>query len=353
MHVLHVKDVNDALPRGLAYLRDAGLPRQTRNGPALVAPGPVTTVYDWPDRRVLFDSERDANPFFHLFEALWVLAGRCDVRFLTMFNKRMADYSDNGHTFHAPYGYRLRQHFGFDQIQRACDILATNPESRQVVMQIWDPVYDLGATSKDLPCNDTLFLSMRPSAIGDKYALDLSVANRSNDVIWGAYGANAVQFSVLLEYMAAKIGALVGTYRQVSNNYHAYTENDYWKKWFDRHPGGVAVPPNPYSHEGILASPLCRNPAEAMELDVDILRMFAIFDHEVPTGTAAELRDRISTHAGRQPFCSIAFNDVVLPMLDLYVTRAWEHQYLSGKCDWHVAGLAWVNRRKAAAKAKE
>jgi hypothetical protein len=50
----------------------------------------------------------------------------------------------------------------------------------------------------------------------------MTVCCRSNDAIWGAHGANAVHFSVLLEYLAARIGLQVGTLVQVSNNYHAY-----------------------------------------------------------------------------------------------------------------------------------
>ena len=41
--------------------------------------------------------------------AIWIVLGRKDVEFLTIFNKRMADYSDDGKTFHAPYGWRLRR----------------------------------------------------------------------------------------------------------------------------------------------------------------------------------------------------------------------------------------------------
>jgi hypothetical protein len=52
--------------------------------------------------------------------------------------------------------------------------------------------------------------------------LDLTVCCRSNDAIWGAHGANAVHFSVLQEYLAARIGVGVGTMYQWSNNYHAY-----------------------------------------------------------------------------------------------------------------------------------
>jgi hypothetical protein len=52
--------------------------------------------------------------------------------------------------------------------------------------------------------------------------LDLTVFCRSNDIIWGAYGANAVHMSFLLEYMALWIRCPVGVYRQVSVNWHGY-----------------------------------------------------------------------------------------------------------------------------------
>jgi hypothetical protein len=48
------------------------------------------------------------------------------------------------------------------------------------------------------------------------------VTNRSNDIVWGAYGANAVHFSYLLEYVASSIGVKVGRYWQVSNDFHIY-----------------------------------------------------------------------------------------------------------------------------------
>lgn len=348
MHVLNVKDVNDALPRGLAYLRDAGLARSSRNGSVLVAPGPVSTVYKWPDRRVLFDPQRDANPFFHLFEALWILRGRDDVSFLTMFNKRMAEYSDNGSTFHAPYGFRLRRAFGFDQIERACDMLATDPDSRRVVLQIWDASLDLGRVSKDLPCNDMIFCSLSPTQVGDLYALDIAVANRSNDTIWGAYGANAVQFSILQEYMAAKIGAMVGTYTQISYNYHVYTDTPQWVNWIERNYSGVYVPANPYDHGGITATPLCRNRADADALDRDLVLMFALCD-ENGRFTLADFAERMWEAEADEMFRSYGFKTLVLPMLHLLVTRTETHPDLKpGVIDWHAAGAAWVRRRKEA-----
>ncbi len=39
---------------------------QSRNGPVLVIDEPVIITYEKPQERVLFNKERDANPFFHL-----------------------------------------------------------------------------------------------------------------------------------------------------------------------------------------------------------------------------------------------------------------------------------------------
>jgi hypothetical protein len=60
--------------------------------------------------------------------------------------------------------------------------------------------------------------------IGVVGELNMTVFCRSNDIIWGCYGANAVHFSYLLEYMAAMINCPVGWYTQISVNWHAYLE---------------------------------------------------------------------------------------------------------------------------------
>src|SRR5580700_645836 len=67
MQVIHAYNVNDAYHLGMALLKKNGVPVPTRNGPALKMVDPVTTVYDRPWQRVLFDVKRDCNPFFHFF----------------------------------------------------------------------------------------------------------------------------------------------------------------------------------------------------------------------------------------------------------------------------------------------
>lgn len=226
MHVIKAKNVHRALVQGLEYLQKSGIERESAHGRVLMANAPVTTVYTKPTERVIFWKERDANPWFHFFEGLWMLAGRNDVAFLKQFVKRMEEYSDDGTTYHGAYGYRWRKHFDMeggghpslpDQLPIIIDRLRRYPDDRRCVLTIWDPVADLGANTKDPPCNLVILFSRTSQG-----ALDMTVCNRSNDMIWGAYGANAVHMSMLQEYVAGAVGCPVGRYWQVSNNFHAY-----------------------------------------------------------------------------------------------------------------------------------
>src|ERR1035437_892492 len=127
MKVLEVRNVNDALAAGLQYLIAEGLPEKSRNGPVLVAPGPVTTVYLKPLERVLYSATRDANPLFHLMESIWMIAGRNEIDFPCQFNKGYGQYSDDGKTMWDAYGWRWRNFFGYDQLIPIVEELRANP----------------------------------------------------------------------------------------------------------------------------------------------------------------------------------------------------------------------------------
>lgn len=221
MKVIAVDNVNGALYEGLTHLLRWGEELPSRNGAVLVAPSPVCTAYTTPQRRVVFSPLRDANPFFHLMEAIWMMAGNNDVKWPSYFAKNIANYSDDGKTLWGAYGFRWRNWFEFDQLLAIIDELRSNPQSRRVVLSMWDGAEDLDRATdggKDVPCNTHAYFEVRHGM------LNMTVCNRSNDVIWGAYGANAVHFSVLQEFIALSIGARVGTYYQFSNNYHVYLD---------------------------------------------------------------------------------------------------------------------------------
>jgi hypothetical protein len=238
MKVFEVSNVNQAVATVIPHLLKEGVLEESRNGRVLVAPDPVVTVYHNPTERVLFGATRAANPFFHLMESLWMLAGRNDLAFPRYFNKNFSSYSDDGKLVHGAYGWRWRKSFGYDQLAIIAEELKKNPASRRCVLSMWDAsaneVFTVGEIShekrglddlnlamsggKDVPCNTAAYFDARGGV------LNMTVVNRSNDAIWGAYGANAVHFSILQEYLAAWVGIPVGVYRQMSNNFHAYLD---------------------------------------------------------------------------------------------------------------------------------
>jgi thymidylate synthase len=230
MQVVKSRNVNAAFIKLMRSIKSVGVRRLSRAGGCIEMPTPVTTIYENPMERVLFSPERDANPFFHLMEALWMLAGRNDMGFITHYNRRMKEFSDDGGlTQHGAYGHRWRVHFGGDQLNYVVDLLTNKPWSRRAVIQIYDCHNDLDPNEdrlKDVPCNVMVHVQLRPSegdtGEGGVPYLDMEVFCRSNDLIWGTTGANAVHFSILQEYLAARLGVEIGVLYQISCNLHAY-----------------------------------------------------------------------------------------------------------------------------------
>ena len=227
MKTISAGNVNDAWAQALAFMEEVGEIEPSRIGNVKVAPFPVATVYYNPKERVLFDPVRDANPFFHLHEALWMLAGEADATYLNQF---VGDFSlrfaEEDGIMHGAYGYRWRRHFekvnsyrggNLDQLDVVVRLLQKNHGDRQAVIQMWDAESDLDVPGlKDRPCNTQIYLRIRDGV------LDLCTMVRSNDIVWGCYGANAVHFTVLQEYLAARIGVGIGRFTQFSWNWHMY-----------------------------------------------------------------------------------------------------------------------------------
>ena len=330
MRVISVRNVHQAYPEAIRLLKEEGISQDSRNGPVIVAPFPVTTVYSHPWERVIFWPQRDANPFLHLYESLWMLAGRNDLAPLLRFTKQFAEYSDNGETLHDAYGYRWKRAFGIDQLELIVLRLQSNPKDRRCVLQMWDVHADLGAFGKAVPCN--LVVTFQRDWQGK---LDMVVFNRSNDIIWGAYGANAVHFSMLQEYMALKIGCPMGTYHQVSVNWHAYKSVFEKMEYIPPNQGIYGTCSDPYSNDLVYPVFLTGDVDEWIKF---ILRQEP-FDKSVSligvpewvSMTIVMFRAHYQwTCGGDQRF------DLALKTL----------RYANPKIDWIAAGLQWIQRRK-------
>lgn len=219
MNYFEAFNSNDMATKVYTSLKENGVYSNSRNGPVLKFPNPVMLCYKMPWHRANFTKGRDANIFFHIAESVWMLAGQKDVNSLAMFNKNMALYSDDGETFNAAYGHRIRQNFNHDQLIEVVNILRNDPESRQAVIQLWDHG-DLTKDTKDKACNLVLVFS-----ITEEEEVQLMVYNRSNDAVYGnVTGANPVHMSYFQQYVADSLSRNMGKLYFTSTNLHVYTE---------------------------------------------------------------------------------------------------------------------------------
>lgn len=222
-------DINEAYSELHTVKHNYAAWEDTRNGMALAFPAPVLITFTTPYRRVLFDPKRDANPFFHYMEAIWMLAGAENVDFPALFAKNLLNYSDDGRTLRGAYGYRWRRAFEIDQVEEVIHQLRKDNGTRRAVIGMWDPQLDLAVESKDKPCNTHIYFRIHQNA------LHMTVCNRSNDMVWGMLGANQVHMSILQEYVANCVEVHIGNYYQFTNNLHIYEGWEGEDKW-ERYP---------------------------------------------------------------------------------------------------------------------
>lgn len=329
MLVIHSRNVNMNYLKSVAIIQSDGEIQESRAGKVLVMPHPVMTVTDMPQERVLLCPNRDANPFFHFFECLWMMSGSNDGRWLDKFVRDFsARFGDDAGIIHGAYGQRWRHWPGsvfstFCQLNTVVDLLRKNPLDRRVVISMWDPNADLDESHRDVPCNTHMYPRIR-----EEYGvpvLDLTVCCRSNDIIWGATGANAVHFSFVQEWLAGKIGVAVGKLYQLSNNWHAYLSVL----------GSVGSPDitDPYERGMMAPYPIMEDPDT---WDDDLDRFIAEGD---PVGRNYS-----------NPF----FWDVAVPMWEAH--SLWRQGRKSealaevtrvAASDWRLAAERWMERRTA------
>jgi len=190
-----------------------------------------------PWRREILVPGRAASLPAQIAETMWILSGSNDIKFLSHYLPRAAEFSDDGATWRGGYGPRLRCWAGLqekveggekvfgtfivDQLAHVVDLLRVDPLTRRAVISIYDPAIDV-ADGKDIPCNNWLHFLSRNGK------LDLHVATRSNDLIWGWSGINAFEWSALQEIVAGLLGIQVGTLNFSIGSLHIYDRH--WKK---------------------------------------------------------------------------------------------------------------------------
>lgn len=346
VRTLRARNANEAYYLGMMLMEHEGKRQNSRNGPTIEIDEPVGLMYELPRERVLFSETRDSNPFLGFFEALWILEGRDDVKFLADIVGNMASYSDDGYRFYGSYGRRLRNlHPGMatggendekrDQIWEAISRLKCNRDDRRVTMMIRNPS-DMWYNGKDTPCNLLVDCKVRDGK------LNISVFNRSNDFVWGMLGTNVVQFSTLQEYMAGMIGVQVGTYHQITTSMHVYL-NYQWEKVKDS--GTEGIHQDYYSEEKV--QPYDMMQGDPYDWHTDLHAFFKCYDNQDMYLTG---------HQPKSPY----FKEVVWPMWKTF--QLWKvyrknkdvHNFIEvanmknniAATDWRMNVAQWMTRRE-------
>lgn len=297
-------------------MRAAAKEETTRNGRALTLPNPYLLTITNPTHRVISCPIRDANPFFHVMEVVWMFAGQRNVNWLRQFNSRIDTYADDG-VMHGAYGYRWFIQWG-NQIQHVIQTLRRDPTSRQCVITMWDPLTD-NMPWKDIPCNTHIYFRAHDNE------LDMTVCNRSNDLVWGMFGANVVHMTYLHEYIAIASGLELGNYQVFTNNLHFYT---------NLYPNGKQILENivegPVYDPNFVGFPILNNKLEA--------QVFCRECDFFTQGRFSELGCPWLKH-------------VAMPMYKAYmetdhVDRLGYTQYIMAE-DWKKNCFQWLERRNA------
>jgi thymidylate synthase len=205
-----------------AFLNGEGTTQSSRAGQTREILHSAMSINN-PAQRWVTSRQPPINIAFAIAEVVWIISGRNDAAFLNYFNRQLSNYAGRGDTYHGAYGHRLRYHLGFDQLERAYQVLKAKPDSRQAVLQIWDGKKDLPnnfgeEASTDVPCNIVSILKVRDGKLEWMQIL------RSNDIYRGL-PYNLVQFTTLQEIIAGWLGLKIGEYNQISNSLHVYEKD--------------------------------------------------------------------------------------------------------------------------------
>ncbi|MFK0691574.1 thymidylate synthase [Mesorhizobium sp. IMUNJ 23033] len=152
--------------------------------------------------------------FSCLGEFTWILSGSESLSQIAYYISRYRELSNDGLILRGAYGPRI---FGggansqFNQIARA---LSRNTDSRQNVIQIFDPE-DLADDNLDVPCTCTMQFFKRQNR------LHMMVSMRSNDAFIGM-PHDIFCFTMLQEIMTRRIGCELGEYHHVAGSLHLY-----------------------------------------------------------------------------------------------------------------------------------
>jgi thymidylate synthase len=192
------RDGTKVSPRGMATMEVLGAHLHLTN--------PRRRLVNLPPTRVI-------NPAFAVAETLWILSGSDDP-WIFRYNRNLTRYTDDGR-LQGAYGPRMRRWRGrIDQLDQVRAILTRDQDSRQAVVQLFDPERDTRG-HRDVPCTLSYRFFIRDGR------LHMHTTMRSQD-LWLGFPYDIFATTILQELLAGWLRVEVGEYHHFVDSLHLY-----------------------------------------------------------------------------------------------------------------------------------
>lgn len=203
----------------------------SRNGDTLEVRDMVIVLKD-PRAALPVGVGRGVKAAIGAVEAAQLVAGVTDPTLTVAIAPNFENFLEtdrSGPYFHGAYGPRTKRQFL--EVEKK---LKADPDSRQAVVTIWDPMKDNIPGKKDYPCTVTHDFLIREGK------LHMTTLMRSNDVWWG-WAYDAFQFTAVHISMADALQVQVGEYVHHSVSMHLYEQH--WTAARKLHEWDGTMPP--------------------------------------------------------------------------------------------------------------
>ena len=162
-------------------------------------------------------SLRGISPTYLLAEMVWYFSGSNKTEFIGRYASMWNRITDDGTTSNSAYGYILMEKYGFNQIEKAIELLQRDPQSRRAFLNI-NCANPNVIDTKDEPCTIGIQFMIR------RGKLDCTVYMRSND-IWFGFPYDTAFFMELQKYVAKRLNIPTGTYTHTVTSLHVYDKH--------------------------------------------------------------------------------------------------------------------------------
>lgn len=197
-------------PTLVSRVRNYGARRPSRNGDTYDLGHVITHLYS-PLAALPLGTGRNLNREIAAAEAAQLIGAFSDPALMIKASPNFARYLEPDlNSFHGAYGRRIGH-----QIPDVIHKFAMDPDTRQAVITLWDPLIDNTPGKRDYPCTVMLQFEL----IENK--LNMNVIMRSNDV-WLGVPYDWFQFTQLQLTMCNIMGVEYGTYTHQSLSTHLY-----------------------------------------------------------------------------------------------------------------------------------